>query len=603
MNGSRNSSLFRSSLCIVLFCFFPHWWVLLFLLVYLFFRQRKSIPLCLLFILIVSLNSTIHSDLLPFGIVDHPKGKIYIADKLFYKVKIESETELHPGDILLFEKGGSSIEERSDLKKNIRYLHDSGRVIASFPLRRYLYEKICERSDPVRSALLGFLYGQYTSGGLEGISYGLASYYVLKEIRKRSDTLCLVLIVLFSLCFSWQFKYLFLLIEIFCDQKGYDRCFKVSIQILSVCLLNHSLFHNESILIPILLNVFSFLDLDLSFRNLLFLIQSFLFGEVDLFQSLLFRFILLFRVVMYGFSLLVLAFPFLEPVYLIGLTLMEKILSFHLRIRGSPSPWTFLFLCLLPRFDSRMKDIFFSFAFILLLLSPMNHPFANVTFVDVGQGDAIAIRKGMGYSCILIDTGSRFNYTKLKKFLFSQGIYRIDLLIVTHDDEDHNGNVDRLQVDFSVGRIITEGEDLRSGELFLKYYDLGVFDNDNDNSLVYSLDADGIGFLFTGDMSVTAEDVFVRRYCPCTFDVLKVAHHGSDTSSSDLFISSISPRYGIISTSGKYGHPKGSVMDTLKKYRVETFNTKEDGNISFYFLRTFCFIKTGEGEFVIMKGK
>ena len=603
MTGSENSSLFRISLCVLLFCFLPRWWTVLPTLVFLFVRQRKSIPLYVLLIAIILVTGMIRSDLIPVGIVDYPKGKAYLADKLFYKVRIETERELHPGDILFFETRGSLIEEKSDLKKNIRFLHDSCQVIASFPVRRFLYEKTDSRPDPIRSALIGFLYGQYTSGGLEGISYGLASYYVLKEIKKRSCRLCLVLIVLFTVCFTWQFKYLFLLIEIICERNGFERSFRTSLQILSVCLLNRFLFFNESILIPVILNVFSILDVDLSFRNLLFLMQSFLFGEIDLFQSLLFRPVLIFRIVMYVLSILLLVFPFLEPVYLISLSLMEKILSVHLRIRGSPSAWTILLLLLLPCVEFMKKDILFSLALIVLLLSPLNHPFADVTFVDVGQGDATAIRKGIGYSCILIDTGSGFNYSKLKRYLFSQGIYRIDLLIVTHDDEDHNGNVERLQNDFSVGRIVTEGEDLHYGDLYLDHYDLGTFENDNDNSLVYSLDADGIRFLFTGDITVKAEDVFVRRYCPCTFDVLKVAHHGSDTSSSDLFISSISPRYAIFSTSGKFGHPKETVTDTMDRYKVETFSTHKDGNVSFYFLRSLCFIRTGEGEFVIMKGK
>ena len=145
---------------------------------------------------------------------------------------------------------------------------------------------------------------------------------------------------------------------------------------------------------------------------------------------------------------------------------------------------------------------------------------------------------------------------------------------MTHDDEDHNGNVERLKRDFKVREIVESGKNIFYNGLLLKYHDLGTFDNDNDNSLVYSMDAGGIRFLFTGDISVDAENIFVQRYGPIKIDVLKVAHHGSDTSTGSYFVGSVLPEYAVISTSGQYGHPKRSVLETLKNYKVHYFNTR-----------------------------
>ena len=63
---------------------------------------------------------------------------------------------------------------------------------------------------------------------------------------------------------------------------------------------------------------------------------------------------------------------------------------------------------------------------LLCILSPLNHPFLHVSFIDVGQGDATLIRDSLYSTCILIDTGSSYQYYSLKKTLFNEGIYRID---------------------------------------------------------------------------------------------------------------------------------------------------------------------------------
>ncbi|MBQ2657369.1 MAG: MBL fold metallo-hydrolase [Erysipelotrichaceae bacterium] len=224
----------------------------------------------------------------------------------------------------------------------------------------------------------------------------------------------------------------------------------------------------------------------------------------------------------------------------------------------------------------------------------------HVSFIDVGQGDATLIRDSLYHTCILIDTGSSYQYYSLKKALFNEGIYRIDYLVITHDDEDHNGNIENLKNDFKIQNIIETGTSIDHERIYMKYYDLYGFDNDNDSSLVYSFRIDSVTFLFTGDISAEAERELIHRYGPMNIDVLKVAHHGSYTSSSRYFISSILPRFAVISTSGRYGHPHDVVLSVLNDYKVKYYITRDDGTITFSFSRFLDFITTGKGEFVII---
>ena len=96
------------------------------------------------------------------------------------------------------------------------------------------------------------------------------------------------------------------------------------------------------------------------------------------------------------------------------------------------------------------------------------------------------------------------------------------------------------------------------------------------------------------------EKELLYRYGPMKIDILKVAHHGSYTSSSRYFISSILTRFAIISTSGRYGHPHNIVLSILDDYKVKYYVTKDDGTITFSFSRFLDFITTGKGEFVII---
>ena len=113
----------------------------------------------------------------------------------------------------------------------------------------------------------------------------------------------------------------------------------------------------------------------------------------------------------------------------------------------------------------------------------------------------------------------------------------------------------------------------------LQFLNTGIYDNENDNSSVIYFNYEGNKFLFMGDAGVEKENDILEKYNLKNIDFLKVGHHGSNTSSSVLFINSINPKYSLISVgkSNRYGHPKETVLDTLKNSKI--YRTDLDGSI------------------------
>ena len=116
-----------------------------------------------------------------------------------------------------------------------------------------------------------------------------------------------------------------------------------------------------------------------------------------------------------------------------------------------------------------------------------------------------------------------------------------------------------------------------------KLYFLGTkeYDNENDNSNVIYTKIDGYKFMFMGDASITTEKDILDKYNLPDIDVLKVGHHGSNTSSSKEFIDKINPKYSVISVgkNNRYGHPNEEVLDNLKNSKI--YRTDIYGSIMF----------------------
>lgn len=239
-----------------------------------------------------------------------------------------------------------------------------------------------------------------------------------------------------------------------------------------------------------------------------------------------------------------------------------------------------------------------------------------VVFLDVGQGDAAFIQSPSGRQ-MLIDTGRNQDVLRALSEVMSFSDRDIDYVMATHPDADHIGGLGVVLDRFSVAHIIrTDNEsdtalwgeakekievegamvttamrgqrfDLGGGVyLDVLFPDVDVVDYEsNASSIVARLAYGEISFMLTGDAPKSIEEYLVLiegEYLES--DVLKVGHHGSRTSTSELFLAEVSPTYAVISAGkdNSYGHPDLEVTDALFNAGVETFNTADHGHIIFW---------------------
>lgn len=230
--------------------------------------------------------------------------------------------------------------------------------------------------------------------------------------------------------------------------------------------------------------------------------------------------------------------------------------------------------------------IYFIVAFI-----PIKNLFVDqVSFINVGQGDATLIRRRD--TAILIDTGG-LTYQdiateSLIPYFKKNRIYDIDLLITTHDDFDHSGGVDSLINNFTVKRYVKDYEKfpISIGGFTLKNYNIypDLWKEENDESLVIGFKTNNYNYLIMGDAPIKIEKQIIKDNDRIPCDILKVGHHGSKTSTSEDFIKYLKPKVGIISCgkNNKYGHPHSQVLAVLKKYHVKTRRTDLEGTITYW---------------------
>lgn len=234
---------------------------------------------------------------------------------------------------------------------------------------------------------------------------------------------------------------------------------------------------------------------------------------------------------------------------------------------------------------------------IIIYISPYLNSNFEVVMFEVGEADCHLIKYPYNKNTILIDTGK--NEYKIKNevipYLKSIGIKKIDYLIITHGDEDHIGGSITLINNFQVKNVILnkgtftdlEKELIKNLNKKKIPYQINInkinlsnhtiyllnntkYNNENDNSIITYFTYQKYKFLYMGDASITTEDNLLENYNLNNISILKVGHHGSNTSSSKDFISQINSSISLISV-GKnniYHHPNKEVINNLSKSRI-----------------------------------
>ncbi len=254
--------------------------------------------------------------------------------------------------------------------------------------------------------------------------------------------------------------------------------------------------------------------------------------------------------------------------------------------------------------------------------SMMGRGLMRVSFIDVGQGDAILAEMPEG-KAVLVDAGPRsWQFDAGEKivtpFLKRRGITTIDLLVISHGHNDHAGGVASVLQNFRVKRVAALGglpaaltalknsrmcpaqwcDSVHAGTFlmdssnarFYAFYPLDVrthaaADTASDNRcIVFKLQYGAVSFLFTGDADASAEAELVEAYgTMLRSSVLKAGHHGSNTSSTERFLEAVGPSAVVISVgrNNKFHHPSPRVVERITARCGSPARTDEEGAVMY----------------------
>lgn len=275
--------------------------------------------------------------------------------------------------------------------------------------------------------------------------------------------------------------------------------------------------------------------------------------------------------------------------------------------------------------DTRMRKIMALLVGVVVVLSPVlferfsQEPQSagslRVVFFDIGQGDSIFIQTPSGKQ-LLIDGGP--DAAVLRRLEKEMGFWdrTIDMVIATHEDRDHVGGLPDVFDTYTIGTFVrteNQGESMeahviddlskREGSEIVyarrgMTFDLGASTTlevlfpisdpsmleSNTSSIVARLVYGDSEFLFTGDSPDEIEEhLVVLDAVSLKSDVVKLGHHGSRTSSGELFLRAAAPSYAIVSAgkNNRYGHPHTEVVERLRQLSIPMLSTAEEGNIVF----------------------
>lgn len=230
----------------------------------------------------------------------------------------------------------------------------------------------------------------------------------------------------------------------------------------------------------------------------------------------------------------------------------------------------------------------------------------SIHFIDVGQADAALVECDGHY--MLIDGGNKADSNVIYSVLKSASVPKLDIVIGSHAHEDHIGGIpgafNYTTADLTLcpvtsydsdafsdfaryaqqngGGIIVPsvGDTYQLGSAPVEIIGVNAGSDTNNKSIVLKIKYGDTAFLFAGDAERDAEQAILKSSKDVSATVLKVGHHGSDTSTTYPFLRAIMPEYAVISVgNNNYGHPNENTLSRLRDADVEVFRTDLQGDI------------------------
>lgn len=233
----------------------------------------------------------------------------------------------------------------------------------------------------------------------------------------------------------------------------------------------------------------------------------------------------------------------------------------------------------------------------------------QVHFIDVGQGDSILLRQND--EAMLIDAGVRSKGSVVAEYCKGEGISELDYVVGTHMHEDHIGGIRDVIQEIQVDNIILTNSDYSTNvyedminairdnninEIYPKAGDtftLGDacilvtaparndYKDENNNSIILKVTYGNVSYLFCADAEIESEYDMAENGLDISAQVIKIGHHGSDTSTSQMLLNTVNPVYAVISVGrdNDYGHPTQQIINRLEEYGIQYFRTDTEGTI------------------------
>ncbi len=488
--------------------------------------------------------------------------------------------------------------------KNIFYKTRDVRLIKkSTSLKSKLYAYIASQKNS--KVLLSLYYGIHEDTIDEiytMLGYGyISAYFIVFNLLKRKyeDKKIRISLLILSILFGSFFVFTLSLTRFILYQISYlffkSKSDQIGFTILCFSILYPTQVLSISFVLPILLQLVSYFCAEHKWivqKMVLISVLFIYFKKVDIVSFLLFNLLRKF----YG------------CVFLLGIfipdfmTLKIPSLTIHY------APQYVFILAFIVVYIQCLK--YFKWKYMILFLIPFLEVFCNPFFqvytLNIGQGDCSVIVEPFYKSVVMIDCGQSLYRDNVERIIFpfleNKNIHTIDTLILTHDDFDHSGGYDRLKEKVKIKQMIKDSKDKVNVKYpFYLLLQERISKDENDSSIISYFTYDHLDYLFMGDASKEIEKQLMDTH-DLKADVIKVGHHGSNTSSDAAFLDSLDCKIALISAGykNKYDHPSTETLKILDHLHIHTFCTSTDGSIAIYSLHHFAFIVTNDGLFGII---